>query len=212
MYSVFLKDIKSGKPFAFSRFGDGEFNAIMNKRGNNCDGHNYYHDMGVELRAVLMRNRKAVPNYHIGIQDMAKRQRAGEPDFDNLVMPHYTNSNCFHKANIREGNLNRFFDALKGKDVVIVGPEHLSQLDQFQFRMILIPLKNCWEFKPNALSQCFKNLRPGRVFLFCASMMSNVLIDYLWSIDNKCTYIDIGSALDPYVGKNSRSYHKNLNV
>jgi len=51
------------------------------------------------------------------------------------------------------------------------------------------------------------------VILFCASMMSNVLIDELHNLAKQptidATLIDIGSVFDMYVGVNSRSYMRN---
>ena len=212
MYNEFIDHILREEPFAFSRFGDGEFAAVLKREGSNCDQHTYFPDMGKALKAILEEQKGKKPDYYIGVQNHAKRQFTGNAVFEELIKFEHISSDAFHKANIKEGNLNRFFDSLKGKDVVIVGPAHLKPLRQIKFAQIEVPSRNCWLKYENILMQCEKNLRKKRVFLFCASMMSNVLIDKLWKQNKECTYIDIGSALDPYVGKNSRSYHKNMKV
>jgi len=44
-----------GTPFAFVRYGDGEFQSIMgNTTGQNCDGHKYFASLGDDLRQSLV--------------------------------------------------------------------------------------------------------------------------------------------------------------
>ncbi len=54
-YYKFVKKIKDKTPFAFTRWGDGEFNCIFQDSGRqfNTDCHNYFADLGAELRRVL---------------------------------------------------------------------------------------------------------------------------------------------------------------
>ena len=47
------------------------------------------------------------------------------------------------------------------------------------------------------------------VFGLSASMATNVIVDELYDvIGDKCFMIDFGSIWDPFVGKMSRSYHR----
>jgi hypothetical protein len=53
-----------------------------------------------------------------------------------------------------------------------------------------------------------KSYPDDTVFLFAASIMSNPVIYNSPKIN--CTFIDIGSLFEPYVGLQNRSYHKEV--
>jgi len=118
----------------------------------------------------------------------------------------WVNSDVLHNANINE-RLSSFFDALQGREVTIIGSLHLMRFDRFYFDFIEVNSRNCWLNYHETLAQLTPT-KTNHVYLFCASMMSNVLIDDLYSPEN--SYIDLGSALDPFCGVNSRSYHLKL--
>src|SRR5210317_64019 len=60
--------IRSGIHFAFSRMGDGEFDCILGNTGANCDGHEYYKEMGIELGDIIEWWSEAQPeNYYLGL-------------------------------------------------------------------------------------------------------------------------------------------------
>jgi len=205
MYQLFLEKIKNDECFSYSRFGDGEWNAIFNKIGQNCDGHQYFADMGERLRQVL----SSKPKYFLGLQGLAVRQR-GDEIFNNYPND-WCSHNVFHRASINK-KLNLFFEMLSEKNVVIVGPKYLKEIKKhFSYSdYIIVPDKNCWMSHDKILIKCKELIKEGDIVLFAASMMTNVLIDELHN--NKTTLIDIGSVLDPYVGKSTRSYHKKLNL
>ena len=47
------------------------------------------------------------------------------------------------------------------------------------------------------------------VFAMSSSMATNVIIDELYDeIGDKCSMIDFGSIWDPFVGRHTRSYHR----
>lgn len=216
-YEDIVNKLRNNEPFSFSRFGDGEFNAMLGKRGANCDGHHYFPDMGRALVDVLDSQREhqivfeGIPTYYLGMQNLAKRLNGELPAFQEMTEGiDWCNADVIHYQNIKHNNLDDLLDALKGRSVTLVGPLHLMPLaDENGWRFIDIPAKDCWtqyEHTHERIGQ----IQELDVVLYCASMMANVLIDERHLVMN--TQIDIGSAFDPYVGKLSRSYHKKMKL
>ena len=213
IYNLILENIKSKTPFSLSRYGDGEWSAIFEKGGSNCDQHQYFPDMGKELKRIVL----SEPEYIAGIQPLTMshyREQvvnfAGELDID------WVNSDVLHDANITE-NLKRFFDAIKGQHVIMVAPERLRKIhDKIQFEdFIEVPLKDCWLEKESIEKKLFEMLPQKEycIILFCASMATNVMIDDMYKYYGKQhTFIDAGSIFDVHIGYNTRSYHKKMTV
>ncbi len=55
-FDYFLNKITNNLHFRYSRFNDGELIAVINKtpQAANCDGHQYFSEMGKELKEVLL--------------------------------------------------------------------------------------------------------------------------------------------------------------
>lgn len=218
-YQEHIDKINNKERYTFSRFGDGEWNAILEKKGQNCDGHKYFPDMGLRLKEVLTSS----PEYYVGLQNLAHRQNTEIIDnYANEYGIKWVASDIFHHASIK-GNLQPLLDALDTRNVILVGAEHLKNYNK-KFKFIPVPSKDCWTDYKKTLTRIQEyllqndadNLEEPKnyVILFCASMMSNVLIDDLHPIAEVVgvTLIDMGSVFDPFVGKNSRAYHKKLKI
>lgn len=199
--------LRDGRAFSFSRFGDGEFNAIFGEDGMNCDGHRYFPDLGRRLGEVLERK----PGYFMGLQPMAIDIHGPKRILALSEGIQWVFGDCLHRAST-EGRLEGFFDALRGREIILVGPERLSGLAHSQGWMHLpVPLQNCWIAYSDSVRRLENSVSDsGTVVLFCASMMSNVLVDDLYAFNPANTYLDAGSLLDPYAGIRSRSYHYQL--
>jgi hypothetical protein len=207
-YARILDYLKSNKPFKFSRFGDGEWNCIFNKPGQNCDGHKYFPDLGASLRRVIL----SEPKYTVGIQPLSMSyERTGQiKDFCKGLNINWVNADVLHNASI-DGELEKFTKALDGRHVIIVGPLHLSRCFAGGVH-IIIQSPDCWlqyeeirqqiEFHVDGVNNA--------VVLLAASMMSEVLIDDF--ADFHHTFIDVGSVFDPYCNVFSRRYHNKLKV
>ena len=50
----YVDKLKRNVPFSFSRYGDGEWNAILGKPGMNCDGHEFFPEMGKLLKQTVL--------------------------------------------------------------------------------------------------------------------------------------------------------------
>lgn len=207
-YSKIVDLLKSQKPFKFSRFGDGEWNCIFNKAGQNCDGHKYFPELGASLRRVIL----SEPEYLVGIQPLSMSYERTDQikDFCKGLKINWVNADVLHNASI-DGKLDQFVNALKGRYIVLVGPVHLANFFVNGVH-IIIPNQNCWLEYENIRQQIEFHIEGvnNAVVLLAASMMAEVLLDDF--SDYHHTFIDIGSVFDPYCGVKSRRYHHKLKI
>lgn len=211
IYEKILYNLEHQIPFSFSRLGDGEFNAIFGKQGGNVDGHEYFPDMGAELKRIVL----SEPEYIVGIQPLSMShyrdevvEFAGDLDID------WVNSDVLHDANIKE-QLKRFFDVLHDQQIIMIAPARLQGVPLSYGRFIEVPLKNCWLEKDKIEEKLFEILPQVdyAVLLFCAGMPTNVMIDDMYKYyGDKVTMIDTGSIFDVHCGFNTRSYHKKMKI
>lgn len=204
VYDTFLSRLKWKDRFAFSRFGDGEFHCIFGKVGANCDGHQYFPDLGRRLRGIL----ESRPPYTIGIQALARRLYSDNPEFRQLTDFAFVEADALHWASA-QGRLGELFERLNRREVVLVGPRHVGRQTKFSCRFVEVPSRDCWLSCDEVREKLIPLAHPEQVFVFCASFLTKVLIDELWRC-SKSTLIDAGSVLDPYVGVKSRKYHHSL--
>lgn len=208
-YSKLLDD---NKPFSFSRFGDGEWNAILGVQGANCDGHEYFPELGRELSLAICRPKP----YIYAFQPFAlKSMRMVIEAYcaKNSVSLLWHNAEVFHDAN-KQGRLFPFVNSLRKKSVVMVGPAYLRMVSDRLFPFydfIEVPAKNCYTAK-NEIREAVRNVaakKAGLVFVFSASMTSNVLIHQLYDeLGAGHWLLDMGSLWDIYAGVKSRGvYH-----
>jgi hypothetical protein len=208
----FVRSLEQNKPVSFARYGDGEWAAILGHKGANCDGHEYSPLLGSALRVCLYRKK----GYVYGMQPYAVknmgREIAGYIKRNNLVIS-WHNASVFHDANI-DGQLSPFVRALRNKKCVVVGPDYMRGLDKQVVRysdFIEVPRVNCFDAYDSIFAQLLKvaNSSSGNVFLFSASMASNVFIHQLYDQFGAANwFLDIGSLWDVYLGVNSRSVYQ----
>jgi hypothetical protein len=217
---AFIDLIRARDAFAFSRWGNGEWNSLFGRtHGQNRSGHRYYAEMGVELRQVLLNH----PPYMLGMQNLALRLYEGrieewltENKLDNLD---WVNADVFHKASIR-GQLAPLVQALhNAPSLTIVGPAHLRKLGKFLGfqNYVEIPLPDCYLTVSETLQnvmQIASTIPIGSVIGFSAAQPANLMIDALARslVGQRLILIDFGSVWDPYAGVKSRSYMKDMDV
>lgn len=204
--------LKVGQNFTYSRFGDGEFNAIFGVKGENCDKHQYFPDMGRELATILA----SKPPYEIGLlldlKDQEYETKITTWLWDHGIHPDnitYNYSGVFHIA-LKLGLMPEMFQALKDRRVLLVGPWHIMKIkDRIDYELLIeVSPRNCWLDSDLVMSELDQQIRKNTVVLFCASMAANVWIHRFWKMyKNSVTLIDLGSGIDPYCGVFQRSFH-----
>lgn len=195
--------IENKIPFAFSRWGDGEWYNVNKKKGQNCDGNIYYEDLGDELLNIVSEPR----DYFMGVQTYMPFSVEQAKKFPQQ----WGDSDILHRDSMN-GVLNPFIDSLYNSHVVYIGNESLRTLP-FVNEFIEIPYNNVWLLREEVLRHIQNTFDNNiyKVYCFSAGMACNVFIHRLWQINKQNALIDVGSVFDPYVGRNSRSYHENLN-
>jgi hypothetical protein len=206
-FEYYLNKIENSEHFKYSRYNDGELIAIIGKSPNstNCDGHQYFPEMSIELRKSLV-NYKYNENYILE-----------SFDYWYTVLPHVKNIldelkaenpelTFLHTDFIRiahEQTPEKYFqllEILKTKKLVIIGPDYLIGLRRFfDFTHIVIPTKNCYLVKNEIIKIIYElnKTTDNNYYLFSASMPTKIIIDE-FKDDNKNTYIDWGSVWDTF--------------
>lgn len=212
LYSEFLNKIENNQPFSFVRYGDGEWGAVLkntwmhqlliSKWGNSII------DVGTELYNILTSENPKQDNYYLGIQPLGYSQFKDE--IDEVVNGLNTcNADILHERNAK-GTINDFFDVLKNKEVILIGPWYMKDLNLFNFTHIETPEYHSWlhveEICKNINDKIDKS--KNQILLFSCSLAAKICIDHFYKLyGNQIIQIDTGSLLDPYCGMYSRKYH-----
>jgi hypothetical protein len=206
-YVDICKDLAAGKPFAFSRFGDGELAAVFGVEGANSDQQKFHPELGRRLTEILERK----PDYLLGLQTLAVLVHGARPILLDFPGIEWVLADSLHNASM-EGRLGSFLTALSGREVCLVGaPHHLPMAEERRWRFVEVPYGDCWPQYESILARLDSLAADDdTVFLLCASMTANVLLDDLHTRNPRNTYIDLGSVFDPHVGVKSRDYHHQL--
>lgn len=215
-FDYIISRLRENSPFTFSRWGDGEWEAVLNLKKadeTNCDGHQFFDVLCDELKKILI---KKVP-YMLGMQPLAYHKLMGRKidKFlkSNNIKPSdlwWVDADVFHNAST-SGKIYLLFDELKKKKILLVGPEYLTKLKTFPFDFVEVPLINCWNERDRIMKEIKEKsmVHDYDAVLFCAGMTSNWMIDQLHGKFDGFI-LDVGSLFDPFAGKNTRNYHKKL--
>jgi hypothetical protein len=203
---------KKGENFSFSRFGDGEWNCIFGVKGQNTDKHPYSPELRDRLLSIVGSDQK----YKLGLQRLGYEIHKSSIDsITNKQGYKWCNADTIHRASIK-GNLNALFDAMVSREVVLVAPMRFKIISEKwstfpKFTHVIIPDIDCFSTYEHTRKAIRGLVKKDVIILYCASMMSNVLIDNIYvQHGDSLTQIDLGSVLEPYIGHSNRSYHKNI--
>jgi len=213
-----VQRLKDGEHFSFLRYGDGEWTAAYQRvpSRKNCDGHQFFEEMGKEMEASLV-NQLPDPAVY-GMQNMMLRKDPTKSDLyawleEREIDIDWVSSDVIHYAN-RDGELGDFVRCLTDRNTILVGPQHLKPLKMFATTdFVEIAPRDCYlgidSVERNLRS--VMEIRDDPVVIFCASMMAEPLIYRLFpDFGQTSTMIDVGSVFDVYMGKPSRGYLKRM--
>jgi len=205
--SWFAEKLQNKEVFSFVRYGDGEWRCILGYKGKNCDKHEYFPRLRVDLSKAVCSNKDMV----FGIQNMSIRNMIGE--IGPFLKKHNINrkwydSDILHRANCN-GNLYSFIKSLSEHKVAIIGPDHIRKSGIKFHHFVSVPKVNCYLKVDGIYKRTLDAAKECSVFLFCASMTSNVLMDRLFDVvGDRISMIDCGSIFDPYSGILSRGIYR----
>jgi hypothetical protein len=214
-----------GENFAFLRFSDGEgfilYNQYLelNDSGYNLDGsrgyayygkeehklfdpekHSFYRDRLIDSLSYV------ADNYYKGLP-MKEHCGTFSGIFEEIVENAGGDSECLTFANLwNNANYPRFIEEIvpifSDKKIVMVVNE-CANIDKLPFEVIkdFRVGTNCfinnYDIIEELKSYICDNSIENHVFLVSAASLSNLIVHQLYKMNNKNTYIDIGSTLNP---------------
>lgn len=239
-FDLLLGKLKNGENFAYSRFSDGELRIMQNielklsnnhyKIGNETGNVKYYSEDHKHFnpsehqfyRDRLMESYKfKKDNYYVGLScrccvtneefNQMCEWYEGDINSDNLTW-----ANLFLNSNYSRF-INEFVPLLKDKKVVYILNEN-GDINGLPFKVIkdfrvgYNCIINNYGLIEEVKTWIEENDITNHVFLFSASSLSNFMIHQLFDFNEKNTYIDIGTTLNPFLKmKARRGYHNGNN-
>lgn len=202
----YVNKLISGEPFAFSRWGDGEWAALLGDGGATCDGQRYSATLRRELTAVL----ESRPAYHLGLQRFAMQQRGAEIKGwleRRGLDPKWADADVFARAS-REGRLGPLVAALAARRVVLIGPDYLRKLKLFPFAaFVAVPSQDAYGSLADILDAARLVVEELGVVAVSAGPAAKLIVHRLHEEFPLATVVDFGSLWEPYVGRSTRTYH-----
>ncbi len=204
--------IKNNEYFKFIRYGDAEWMFYLKSHQNGSPMNNgemvVYGEMDYdnEISNQIIKTidlPKESDSYFYSLQSLSVRL------FGNKIPQlnwHY--SDVFHFGSI-ENKLLPFLKLIKERKLVFIGANYLRKIGELLpvEHFIEVPEKNCYTEKDRILKD-IKDYGKSAIYLFQCSVLSCIL---LYELDIPESFmLDLGSLLDPFVGKNSRTYHHDI--
>jgi len=212
---AYVRDLDRRTPFALSRWGDGEWMALLGMGGATRDGQTLHADLRAALTTVL----ETRPPYELALGPFAIR-RFG-PQMEQWLAARalefsWTSAVTFAYAS-RDGRLGPLTRALSGRCVVLIGPAYLSALTLFPVAAhIVVPASEAFDaaaqIEHEAHTWLLGLAHRQPVAAISAGPAAKVLVHRLWGRCPFATVIDFGSVWDPYAGRITRTYQKGLRL
>lgn len=208
----YVDAIRSGNPFSFARYGDGEWHTILGHIGmRNSNGCTFTQELCDALRHVL---HKAHPYEH-SILRVARRKLGPEIQnyiIDNEVRIQWTLGDVILDASLK-GGIFPLIKELRQRRILYVGPKHCRRLDDIGFfryiDFIQPPPRNSIQVRHQLIPRIIKSVRQNKIEVigYSAGLASKVFIDDVYGIlHGDIIQIDFGSMFDGYLNIPSRSY------
>lgn len=215
----YVKLLQSDSPFAFVRYGNGEWDGILGtrKETGSRSQNLAIPSLQKELQDSL-RHAYDPSSYFLGMQYyMQHRPQLWSQTLrwlwingPNLV---WHNGDVFHWAS-SGGKLWPLIRELRKKSLVFIGPPHLRSISRLlpYVGFIQVRLPNCYQDKAQ-IRKAILNHLGSAVFCFSAGPTAKVLIHDLFPLLGQDNFlIDFGSLWDVYCGVKSRTYHKSMTL
>lgn len=193
--------LKNGKPFAFSKFADGEWAAILNEDLNNSEFCNNSNTPQFFRDSLLNSLKFKDSNYYIGTccpccnGDRAKKMR----DLSGQDYHHMTFANVFVNSNY-DIYKKIFIEEYKNYDIHLIANKN-SKIENLPFKIEkFYPVGfSAWINDYNLIEKILNTNPKDKLFLFCCGPFGNILAHQLLLNNKQNIYLDIGSTLNPWL-------------
>ena len=204
--------LESGERFSFSKYADGEYAILRDRKITNCDGWTYNPQKDQKYRHELMRSFQFnQPGYYVGISCPCCVPQAHVDWMRENVRvddEHLTWANLFVNSNY-DLFKEYFIPEFNNHDIILVSsvrgnPANLPFTIEEHYGIF----KTAWKENYDLINMIINGGYKGKLFLFCAGPLGNMLAHRLWQASKENTYLDIGSTLNPWLVGNNRGYLK----
>jgi len=204
---VYIQGIERRDSFALARYGDGEWMCMLGVRGENCDGVQYTRKLRRDLLATLRQPHRAP--YQYGLVRIA-RTKCGYARIVKFCRRRdigiiWTEGTTFVDAS-RSGDLGPLVQALRKRDILYIGPEHLMGKMPFDCEYMPIPTPDAHEYVDDIvnLAETAYGRSGADLIGVSAGPAAKIVIHRMWREGR--TIIDFGSLWDGFAGRMSRKY------
>lgn len=200
IHKLFRK-FQSGKPFAFSKYADGEWAIIAKDYLNNGEFEFSPQTPDFFRQKLIESIQFKDPEYYIGTccpccnGDRAQKMR----EFSGQDEDHMTFANVFVNDNYPVYK-ETFLKEYATRDIHLVANSN-SRVGDLPFRVEkFYPIGfNAWLNNYDFIDFIKQKNVSNKTFLFCAGPFGNLLAHQLFQDNKRNTYLDIGSTLNPWL-------------
>jgi len=209
---TFAGHLRRGEPFAYLRYGDGEWLSILGRTGRNGDGHAFFPEtLGPELRRTLEHGARLWPrndSFYMGLNTIVLQDAIRRYLVENKIAYkiRWVCDNLF-MLGYHDFSTLRFLEAMKDfpGPKTLVGNETLAPVAAgLGCRHVVVPRIDGYLEIDRLHHEC-RFAGPG-LLVCCAGMTSECLICRLHAENPDGSYVDCGHIFDALVGNLSRDY------
>jgi hypothetical protein len=212
----YVDQLKAQTPFAFVRYGNGEWDCIFSRYHSTRSGSHtlLIARMRIELERSI-REAYTEMGYHMALRSTSLNVPVRSWLTEQCPKRNWVECTAFYRAS-RHGRLFPFIDALRHdkRPLIVVGPDHLRGLAQRGLDIdtfVEVPPKNCYYQKRDILRQILNAPRPA-IISISAGPPAKIMVFELWRRlrDTNSVILDLGSLWDVYCNVQSRRYHSKM--
>jgi hypothetical protein len=209
---TFAGHLSKSEPFAYLRYGDGEWLSILGEAGRNADNHDYFPEtLGLELRGTLQYAAGRWPrndHFYMGLHGVLLQDAIRRYVVENGIAHRirWVSDNLF-ALGFFDMSTYRFLQVVKDFQgpKILAGNESLAPVAEgLSCQHVVVPLFDCYREIDLIQEQC--RFRGRGLLICCAGMASECLICRAHQENPDGSYVDCGHIFDSLVGNFTRNY------
>jgi hypothetical protein len=202
--------LKTKTPFSFSKYADGEYAILKNQKITNCDNWTFNPDIHQKYHKELLESfRFNDDGYYVGIScpccvpiEHVNWMR------ENVCVDknHLTWANIFVNGNYNDFK-KYFIPEFSKNNVILVATEKGDATKlPFSVEEHIKITGTAWYDNFNLIEELSNRNDNGKLYLFSAGPLGNMLAAKMWKKNKNNIYIDIGSTINPWLVGNNRGF------
>lgn len=198
-----IQAIHNAEPIKLVKFNDGELNAMIGKRGSNCDNHAYHKALQKELQSAYsyLYDKAYFSDYSL----IHRHSPIWGKMLNRLPKPEklFSVELLLHSVDGYKNNLLPYvYRAIRisKQPKILVAPKRINAEEFLKTQhRVNVPLVNAFTDIGRLIKECVDHAlaTPQPMFLLCCGFTSCILTKEITEANPNATIIDIGSGLDP---------------